>query len=80
MDIIVNKISSSWKSHPGIDKSLHDQVQFTTKESRNPAYQHSDNNIQRGRGKTNKQRNTSPVENAAQEVLPQLVGTQQILA
>ena len=64
--------------HPGIDKPLHNEVYFTAKESRNAAYQYSNYHIESGRGQTDSQRNTSPIDDSAQEVSPQVVGTKQI--
>ena len=67
------------KSHPGIDKALRSQVYFPSKESGSDADQGRDEHIERGRGQTDNQGKTRPVDDAAQEIPPQMVGPQQIL-
>ena len=66
----------SRKSHPGIDKALHRQVQFTAKESRSDADQDRDANIEHGRSQTDKYGDTSPEDQAAEQVSSHVVGTQ----
>ena len=68
------------KSHPRIHESLHRQIPLATQESGCATYQHGDDHIERGRGHANEHGNTSPVDIAAQEVAPQLVGTHQMLS
>ena len=68
----------SRERHPGIDESLHRQIQFPADKPRRAAYQHRHHNMQRGRGQTDEQREASPVDEPAQEVPPELVGAQGI--
>ena len=63
--------------YPGIDESLHRQVQLTAKKSGHAADQHGDHDIDDGRRQTNGQRNTSAVDQAGQQVASDMIGAEQ---
>ena len=69
----------SRERHPGIDEPLHHQVQFAAKESRGAADQNGDQNVERGGCQPHRQGNPGAMDDAAQEVPPQVVGAEQIL-
>ena len=54
--------------------SMHYEVDFPPEEPRGSPDQHSHQHVQRGRNQTNQDRNSSPVDKAAEKVSPQLVG------
>ena len=68
----------SRERHPGIDEPLHHQVQPAAEKSRGAADQHGDQNVERGGCQTHRQGNPGVVDDAAQEVAPQVVGTERI--
>ena len=67
------------KRHPGIDNPLDHQVQLATEESGRAADQHRNQDVEAGRDHAHEHGNPSPVDIAAQEVAPQLIGTHQML-
>ena len=68
----------SRERHPGIDDSLHCKIQFSPEEPGRAANQRGDHHVHRSSGQPDEYRNPRPVDQAAQQVASQLVGTQKI--
>ena len=79
MDMMVNT-QQSREGHPGIDETLHRQVHLPAKEPGSAANQDSHEHIECSCCQTDGQGDASSMENAAQQVSPQVVGAQQIAA
>ena len=69
----------SREGHPGVDRSLYQQVESPAQESRSTTYQGCDDDIDGSRLQPDKQRDPSPVDQAAEQVPAQLVGTEEVL-
>ena len=77
--MMVNNKSSPGKAIQASTKRCAARSDFPPEESGSAADQDSDHHIECRRGQTDHYRNTSPVEKAAQQVSPQVVGPQEIL-
>ena len=64
--------------HPGVDEALRHQVQTTADEAGGAADQHCHHDGEDGGGQPHRQRQPRPVDEAAQQVAPDVVGAQQV--
>ena len=64
--------------HPGVDEALRHQVQATADEAGGAADQHRHHDGEDGGGQPHRQRQPCPVDEAAQQVAPDVVGAQQV--
>ena len=80
IDMMVSNKQQARERHPGIDEPLHQEVQLAADEPRGAADQHRNHHVQGGRRQADEQRDARPVDQATQEVAPELVGAQRVLA
>ena len=76
--MMVSSNSSPGKRHPGVDEALRHQVQPTADEAGGAADQHRHHDGEDGGGQPHRQRQPRPVDEAAQQVAPDVVGAQQV--
>ncbi len=66
------------EGHPGVDKPLHHHIELAAEEPGSRADQQRYHQVDAGCGQADDDRNARPVEDSAQQVSPQLIGTQQV--